>query len=51
MAKVISDEILKLKIVINGDEAQKEVLRLERNNNKLAETINFLKEEQKELVS
>lgn len=49
MAKVISDEILKLKIVINGDEAQKEVLRLERNNNKLAETINFLKEEQKEL--
>ena len=49
MAKVISDEILKLKMVINGDEAQKEVLRLERNNNKLAETINFLKDEQKEL--
>lgn len=49
MAKVISDEILKLKIIINGDEAQKRVLDLERANNTLASRINDLKEKEKEL--
>ncbi|MFC4688676.1 phage tail tape measure protein [Epilithonimonas pallida] len=49
MAKVISDEILKLKIIINGDEAQKRVLDLERANNTLANRINDLKNKEKEL--
>lgn len=50
MAKVISDEILKLKIVINGDEAQKRVLDLERSNNELAKSINQLSEKNKDLA-
>ena len=49
MAKVISDEILKLKIVINGDEAQKQVLDLERANNTLAIRLNDLKQKQSDL--
>ena len=49
MAKVISDEILKLKIVINGDEAQKRVLDLERANNTLANKIDDLRAKEKEL--
>lgn len=49
MAKVISDEILKLKIIINGDEAQKRVLDLERANNTLANKIDDLRAKEKEL--
>ena len=49
MAKVISDEILKLKIVINGDEAQKQVLDLEKANNSLAIRLKDLNKTQKEL--
>ena len=49
MAKVISDEILKLKIVINGDQAQKEVLDLERANNSLSIRLNDLKKTQSDL--
>lgn len=51
MAKVVSDEILKLKIVVNGDEAQKRVLDLERANNQLANRISDLKNKEKELSS
>lgn len=49
MAKVISDEILKLKIVVNGDEAQKRVLDLEKANNVLSIRLKDLNEKQKEL--
>lgn len=49
MAKVISDEILKLKIVVNGDEAQKRVLDLEQSNKKLADSIAIVKKEQAKL--
>ena len=51
MAKVISDEILKLKIIVNGDEAQKRVLDLEKANNELAKRIVDLKNKEKELGS
>lgn len=49
MAKVISDEILKLKIIINGDEAQKRVLDLERANNVLGNRIDDLRVKEREL--
>lgn len=49
MAKVISDEILKLKIIINGDEAQKNILNLELANKKLGVTLKDLKTEQASL--
>lgn len=49
MAKVISDELMKLKIIVNGDEGQKEILDLERANKKLATTIQGLNDKQKEL--
>ena len=49
MAKVISDEILKLKIVVNGDEAQKRVLDLEKANNVLSIRLKDLNERQKQL--
>jgi TP901 family phage tail tape measure protein len=51
MAKVISDEILKLKIIINGDEAQKRVLDLELANKKLGDTLTDLKTEIKNVDS
>lgn len=51
MAKVISDEILKLKIIINGDEAQKRVLDLELANKKLGDTLTDLKTEIKDVDS
>jgi tubulin-specific chaperone A len=49
MAKVISDEILKLKIVINGDEAQKRVLDLEQANKVLSFRLQDLIQKEKEL--
>ena len=49
MAKVISDEILKLKIVINGDEAQKRVLDLELANKRLGITLKDLQQKQQVL--
>lgn len=49
MAKVISDEILKLKIVINGDEAQKRVLDLEQANKVLSVRLSDLIQKEKEL--
>lgn len=49
MAKVISDEILKLKIVVNGDEAQKRVLDLELANKRLGITSKDLQEKQAQL--
>lgn len=39
MAKVVSDEILKLKIVVNGDEAQKRILNLEMANKGLSNSL------------
>lgn len=51
MAKVISDEILKLKVVINGDEAQKRVLDLELANKKLQDSLKELNTEHKSLES
>lgn len=47
MAKVISDEILKLKIIINGDEAQKNIYNLEIANKKLGTQIADLTLKQK----
>ena len=49
MAKVISDEILKLKIVVNGDEAQKRVLDLELANKRLGITLKDLQQQQQVL--
>lgn len=49
MAKVISDEILKLKIIVNGDEAQKRVLDLEQANKVLSIRLKDLNEKEKEL--
>lgn len=49
MAKVISDEILKLKIVVNGDEAQKRVLDLELANKRLGTTLKDLQQKQQVL--
>jgi TP901 family phage tail tape measure protein len=49
MANVISDEILKLKIVVNGDEAQKRVLDLEQANKVLSIRLKDLIEKEKEL--
>ncbi|MDY3401173.1 phage tail tape measure protein [Riemerella anatipestifer] len=46
MAKKISDEILSLKVVVNGDEAQSRILALERANNKLSDSM----EEQKKIM-
>lgn len=40
MAKKISDEILSLKVVVNGNEAQKRILDLEKANNLLSERMN-----------
>ena len=48
MAKVISDELMKLKVIVNGDEAQKEILDLERANKKLSTTIKDLQQKQKQ---
>ena len=49
MAKVISDEILKLKVVVNGDEAQKQVLNLELANKRLGITLKDLQQKQQVL--
>ncbi len=49
MAKVISDEILKLKVVVNGDEAQKRVLDLELANKRLGITLKDLQQKQQVL--
>ncbi|MDD1550143.1 phage tail tape measure protein [Riemerella anatipestifer] len=49
MAKKISDEILSLKVVVNGDEAQSRILALERANNKLSESMEEQKRIMKEL--
>lgn len=49
MSKRISDEIIDLKVVVNGDEAQKRVADLEKENNKLAEKMEELLLKQKEL--
>lgn len=49
MAKKISDEVIKLNIVINGNEAQKEILDLEKSNIKLRETLKSQLAEQKKL--
>ena len=49
MAKVISDEIMKLKIIVNGDEGQKQILDLERANKTLSLRIKDLTDKQKEL--
>lgn len=49
MAKVVSDEILKLKIIINGDDAQKRVTDLELANKKLSDSISSVKREQTQL--
>ena len=49
MAKTISDEIMKLKVIVNGDEAQKEILDLERANKKLSTTIKDLQQKQKQV--
>ncbi|EKB56620.1 phage tail tape measure protein [Bergeyella zoohelcum] len=39
MARKISDELIDLKIVVNGDEAQKRVADLEKENEKLSESL------------
>lgn len=44
MAKRISDELIDLKIVVNGDEAQKRVADLEKKNNKLSRSIDEQRE-------
>lgn len=49
MSKRISDEIISLKIVVNGDEAQARVANLERENNKLYQEIEKQKNLMKEL--
>lgn len=49
MANVISDEILKLKIVVNGDEAQKRVLDLEQANKVLSVRLKDLLQKEKDL--
>ncbi len=49
MAKVISDEIMKLKIIVNGDEGQKQILEFERANKTLSLRIKDLTDKQKEL--
>ena len=49
MAKVISDEIMKLKIIVNGDEGQKQILDFERANKTLSLRIKDLTDKQKEL--
>ena len=49
MAKVISDEIMKLKIIVNGDEGQKQILDLERANKTLSLRIKELNDNQKQL--
>lgn len=50
MAKVVSDEILKLKIIVNGDEAQKKILDLEVANNELSKKIVDLNNKEKDLA-
>lgn len=49
MARVISDEILKLKIVINGDEGQENILKLERANKLLSDSLSDLNKKQQVL--
>ena len=49
MAKVISDELMKLKIIVNGDEGQKQILDFERANKTLSLRIKDLTDKQKEL--
>ncbi len=49
MAKVVSDEIMNLKIIVNGDEAQKQVTDLEEANVKLSATLKELNAEQKQV--
>lgn len=49
MAKVISDEIMKLKIIVNGDEGQKQILEFERANKTLSLRIKELNDNQKQL--
>lgn len=44
MAKRISDELIDLKIIVNGDEAQKRVADLEKENNKLSRSIDEQRE-------
>ncbi|WP_123879959.1 phage tail tape measure protein [Chryseobacterium carnipullorum] len=49
MANVISDEILKLKIIVDGNEAQKRVLDLEQANKVLSVRLKDLIQQEKEL--
>ncbi|MFP9114281.1 phage tail tape measure protein [Flavobacterium sp. RHBU_3] len=49
MAKKISDEVIKLNIVINGNEAQKEILDLEKANIKLKDAVKELNKQEKVL--
>jgi TP901 family phage tail tape measure protein len=49
MAKKISDEVIKLSIIINGNEAQKEILDLEKAQIKLKGTVKELIAEEKKL--
>jgi TP901 family phage tail tape measure protein len=48
MAKKISDEIIKLSIVIDGNPAQKEILDLEKSNIKLKQSVTELNKKEKE---
>jgi hypothetical protein len=49
MAKKISDEVLKLEVVINGDSAKKELFELEQAQRKLRETNKALRQEKARL--
>lgn len=49
MAKTISDEILKLKIIVNSDDSQKRVLDLETANQSLGTKLKQLNQQEKEL--
>jgi TP901 family phage tail tape measure protein len=47
MAKKISDEIIKLSIIIDGNPAQKEILDLEKSNIKLKQSVADLNKQEK----
>ena len=47
MAKKISDEIIKLSIVIDGNQAQKEILDLEKDNIRLKQSVAELNKQEK----
>ena len=50
MAKLISDEIMRLRIDINGDESQVAITRLNQKTSSLKETISELRAEEKLLL-